>query len=82
MEATRQIYGQEGISLLGAPPLDSYENLVRSLKSPEFGKDLGGSHKRNAMKWTLAEAKMDIEREKFSDAESACFTQDARKIVF
>ena len=67
------------LGLIGSPPVKDFSNLLKNLMSPETSKDIGGNHKRRALAWCLAEAKMDMERPALRQARSICLAQDAQK---
>ena len=64
--------------LVGSPPMKEFEDLVKSIASPEMSKDLGVSQRRRALMWCLTEGKMDMERPLLQHARSICFSQDER----
>lgn len=67
------------LGLVGSPPVQDFIDLVKNLVSPETSKDIGVSHKRRALAWCLAEAKMDMERSALRAARSICLGQDAQQ---
>jgi hypothetical protein len=67
------------VGLVGSPPATEFADVVKNLMSPETSKDIGCNHKRRALAWCLAEAKMDMERPLLQHASSICIGQDAQK---
>ena len=77
-EAVKLLLGSEPLDLAGAPTKEEYKELVDTLNLLPRADEIGGSHKRRAMLYTLKESRLDIDRKALRAMKSGCLSQDAR----